>query len=79
MGQHKIKDGHLEFHYGYDERIREFWYQVIDNSKLHVNDGIVDDGGTISTNMPILVMAEKMKQFKASKSHIQKVLFFRKI
>lgn len=79
MGTYVKKSGHLEFHYGYDEEVGEFWYQVIDNTRRHINDGIVEEQGSKMNNMPPLVMAEKMKQFGVPVDLIQKVLWMKKI
>jgi hypothetical protein len=79
MGSYKKKSGHLEFHYGYDDEVGEYWYTVIDTTRLHINEGILEEQGTKLNNMPPLVMAEKMKQFGAPVDHIQKVLWMKKI
>jgi hypothetical protein len=79
MGSYVKKSGHLSFHYGYDDHVGEHWYEVIDKTRRHINDGVVEFGGTKTNNMPLIVLAEKMKQFKAPTEHIQKVLWMMKI
>jgi len=79
MSRYVKKSSHLEFHYGYDEQIGEYWYQVYDKTRKHINDGLVEEAGTKLNNMPPLVLAEKMKQFEFDEEHIKKVLWMRKI
>jgi hypothetical protein len=79
MSHYTLKSSHLEFHYGYDEGVGEYWYEVVDKGRMQINEGIVESGGSIETNMPPLVLAEKLKQFGAPTDHIQKVLYMRKI
>lgn len=79
MGAYKQVSGSIEFHYGFDEQVGEYWYQVIDSTRSHINDGIVEEGGTKLNGMTPLVLAEKMKQFNAPQDHIRKVLWMRKI
>jgi hypothetical protein len=80
MGSHVRKSGSLEFHYGYRERTREYWYMVVDKNMKHVyRDGVMEFQSTATTGMSLIVMAEKLKQFEAPQEHIQKILLMRKI
>jgi|LakMenE01Jun11ns_1017448.scaffolds.fasta_scaffold9354066_1 hypothetical protein len=79
MSRYIMKSGHLEFHYGYNEQIGEYWYCVYDKSRKTINNGLIDQGGSKTTGMPTIVLAEKCKQFKAPIEHIQKILWMRKI
>jgi hypothetical protein len=79
MSEYVKRKGAIEFRYGYDEDIGEYWYEVYDHARSHINDGLVEEGGSKSTGMPPLVLAEKLKQFNAPLEHIQKVLWMRKI
>ena len=79
MSRYVVKKGNLEFHYGYNESNGEYWYSVYDRARKHINKGLVDQAGTISTGLPPIVLAEKMKRFEAPLEHIQKVLWMRKI
>ena len=74
-----MKSGHLEFHYGFNEQIGEYWYSVYDKTRKNINNGLVDQGGSKTTNMPTIVLAEKCKQFNAPIEHIQNILWMRKI
>jgi hypothetical protein len=79
MSKYVQKSGAIEFHYGWDEKHQEYWYQVYDNTRKHIDDGLLENEGSKSTGMPPLVLAEKMKQFNAPTEHIRKVLWMRKI
>lgn len=79
MSKYEQKSGSLEFHYGYDDVVGEYWYEVYDTTRRHLNGGLVEEGGTKTNNMPPLVLAEKMKRFNAPQEHIQKVLWMKKI
>lgn len=79
MSRYVLKSGHLEFHYGYNEQIGEYWYSVFDKARKDINGGLIDQAGSKTTGMPPIVLAEKLKQFNAPLDHIQKVLWMRKI
>lgn len=79
MSHYVKKSGNIEFHYGYNENIGEYWFKVIDNTRKHINNGVVEQAGTKKNNMPPLVLAEKLKKFGANKEHIRRVLWMRKI
>lgn len=77
MSNYLLKSAHIEFHYGYDPNADEFWYEVYDVTRKHINGGLIEKMGTRLNNLPMLVLAEKLKQFKAPTIHIQKVLLNR--
>lgn len=79
MSHYIEKSGILEFHYGYDEQYGEYWYEVYDKTRKHINKGLVESAGTKRNGMPPLVLAEKLKQFGANEEHIRRVLWMRKI
>lgn len=79
MSKYKRKSGSIEFYYGWDEQVQEYWYEVYDTTRKHINGGLLEQGGSKTTGMPPLVLAEKMKQFGAPTEHIRKVLWMRKI
>ena len=79
MSHHIKKSGHLEFHYGYDEQVEEYWYKVFDKTRRKINNGLVEQAGSKMNGMPPLVLAEKLKQFGADEEHIRRVLWMRKI
>lgn len=79
MSRYVIKKGTLEFHYGYNESNGEYWYSVFDRTRKQINNGLIDQASTLSTGLPPIVLAEKMKRFEAPVEHIQKVLWMRKI
>lgn len=79
MSRYVTKSKHIELHYGYDEQLDEWWFQVYDNARLQINDGLVDEGGTRTTNLTHIELAEKLKRFEAPVEHIQKILVRRKI
>jgi hypothetical protein len=79
MSRYVLKQGTLHFHYGYDENNQEHFYEVYDSSRMWMNNGLIDSGGTRRTLLPPIVLAEKMKKFQAPVEHIQKVLWMRKI
>jgi hypothetical protein len=52
---------------------------VYDLTKKHFNKGLIDSAGSVSTGMPPIVLAEKLKKFDAPTEHIQKILWMKKI
>lgn len=79
MSSYTKKSGQIELNYGYDEEIGEYWYEIYDNARKHINGGLVESGGSKTTGMPPLVLAERLKKFNADPEHIKKVLWMRKI
>ena len=79
MSRHIKKSKHIELHYGFDEQIGEWWFQVYDNARRQISDGLIDEGGTLTTNLTHIELAEKLKRFDAPVEHIQKVLCRMKI
>lgn len=79
MSRYTKRSGQIEIHYGYDEEVGEYWYEVYDKARKHIDDGLVETAGSKTTGMPPLVLAEKLKQFDADPEHIKKVLWMRKI
>jgi hypothetical protein len=79
MGRYILKSSHIEFHYGYNEQNGEYWYSVYDKTRKHINGGLIDRGGSKSTGMPPIVLAEKLKKFGGNVEHIQKILWMKKI
>jgi hypothetical protein len=79
MSHYIKKSGSIDFHYGYDDKVGEYWYQVFDKTRANMNNGLVEQGGTKTNGMPPLVLAEKLKKFGADKEHIRRVLWMRKI
>lgn len=79
MSRYFVQDKHIELHYGYDEQLAEWWFQVYDNARKNINDGLVDEGGTRTTNLSPIELAEKLKRFNAPVEHIQKILYRKKI
>lgn len=79
MSEYKKRSGSIELHYGYDEEYGEYWYEVYDLTRKHINGGLVESAGSTSTGMPQLVLAEKLKQFNCDPEHVKKVLWMKKI
>lgn len=79
MASYKERSGNLEFHYGWDDVKKEYWYKVYDLNRRHINGGLIDAAGSRSSNMPPTLMAEKLKQFNAPQEHVKKVLWLKKI
>tara|TARA_B110000503_G_C7146316_1_gene413150 strand:- start:795 stop:1034 length:240 start_codon:yes stop_codon:yes gene_type:complete len=79
MSRYVVKSKHIELHYGYDEQIGEWWFQVYDNARKQIEDGLVDEGGTKTTNLTPIELAERLKKFEAPVEHIQKILWRKKI
>ena len=69
MSHYIKKSGHLEFHYGYNEQVDEYWYKVFDRTRKQFNNGLVEQAGSKMNGMPPLVLAEKLKKFTAYKHH----------
>ena len=79
MSEYKKRSGQIELRYGYDDDVGEYWYEIYDMARKQINDGLVESGGSKTTGMPPLVLAERLKKFGAPKEHIQKVLWMRRI
>ena len=79
MSTHKRTDGCIELSYGYDEKTNQYFYKIVDLNRKHINNGIVDHGGSKTTGLTPIIMAEKLKKFGAPKEHIQRVLYMKKI
>jgi len=79
MSKYIKRKGLIELHYGWDDTKKEYYYYVYDLSRKNINNGMVDFGGSKSTMMPPIVLAEKLKIFDAPVEHIQKILYMLKI
>lgn len=81
MSEYSKKSGNIMLKYGFDEEVKEYWYEIYDlnfKSKLG-GDGLIESGGSKTTGMPTIVLAEKLKQFKVNPEHIKRVLWMKKI
>lgn len=79
MSRYIKRKGLLEIQYGWNTIKREYFYEVYDLTKKHINKGLIDSAGSVSTGMPPIVLAEKLKRFDAPTEHIQKILWMKKI
>ena len=79
MSRYVKRKGLLEIHYGWNTLHKEYFYEVYDLTKKHSNKGLIDSAGSVSTGMPPIVLAEKLKRFDAPTEHIQKILWMKKI
>ena len=68
--------GNVKLVYGYDTReTPEYYFEVWDTVKKEAGDqGLLEFQGTHETNLPNIVMAEKLKQFGCPAAHIQAVI-----
>jgi len=79
MSRFVKRKGLLEIHYGWNNSQKEYFYEIYDLTKKHLNKGLIDSAGSRSTSMPPIVLAEKLKRFEAPTEHIQKILWMKKI
>lgn len=79
MSKYRIISRCVIFEYGYDDDEKEYYYRVYDTTRKHINNGLIEFGGSRTTSLPPIVLAEKLKQINAPQEHIQKILWMRKI
>lgn len=78
MSNYKKKSGSIVLHYGFDTNSLEYWYEVYDLNRKQIDEGFIE-GNSSSVGLTPLLMAEKLKQFKAPDHHINNVLLLKPI
>lgn len=78
MSSYKKQSGSIVLHYGFDEQSLEYWYEVYDLNRKHIDEGFIE-GNSSSHGLTPILMAEKMKQFEVPEHLVNNVILLKPI